>query len=108
MVPFFGEYYFGYVPNKKIIGLSKVARIVDHYSSKLQVQERLTKEIVNAIAKETNPKGIILILKARHLCKEMRGVKKVDSEMITSEITGTFKKNSSGIREEFMSLVKLK
>ena len=80
-VPFFGSYYFAYIPNEKIIGLSKIARIVDYFSAKLQIQERLVKEIVDYIEKEIKPNGIILIMKARHLCKEMRGVKKINSEM---------------------------
>lgn len=106
MVPFFGEYHFGYIPDKKLIGLSKVARIIDWYSSKLQIQERLTKEIVDCIEEELKPRGIILILKARHLCKEMRGVKQVNGKMITSEVRGIFADSKSGAREEFLSLIK--
>lgn len=105
MVPFFGEYYFAYIPDKKIIGLSKVARIVDFYSAKLQVQERLVKEIVDEIEKVLQPKGIALIMEGRHLCKEMRGVKKHKGEMITSEMRGAFKTDFN-TRQEFLSLVK--
>jgi len=104
MIPFFGHYYFAYIPNKKILGLSKVARIVDWYSSKLQIQERLTKEVVDEFDKLLKPKGIIFILKARHLCKEMRGVRKVNGEMITSEVRGVFKKEINA-RQEFLSLI---
>lgn len=104
MIPFFGQYYFGYVPDKKILGLSKVARIIDWYSSRLQIQERLTKEVVDEFNKLLKPKGIILILKARHLCKEMRGVKKVNGEMITSEVRGVFEKEIN-TRQEFLSLI---
>ncbi len=105
MVPFFGNYYFAYIPDKKIVGISKIARLVDYHSAKLQVQERLTKEIVDDIEKLLKPKGIALIMKARHLCKEMRGIKKHNSEMITSEMRGVFKNNSK-TREEFLSLIK--
>lgn len=101
LVPFFGEYYFAYIPDKKIIGLSKVARIVDFYSAKLQIQERLVKEIVDAIQKEVEPLGIALVMKARHLCKEMRGVKKINGEMITSELRGVFI-DKPATREEFL------
>jgi GTP cyclohydrolase I len=107
-VPFFGEYYFGYIPDKKIIGLSKVARVVDFFSSKFQVQERLTREIVNELENAVKPKGMILVLKARHLCKEMRGVKKVNGHMITSEVTGLFLENKSNVKDEFMDLIGLK
>lgn len=113
MVPFFGEYYFGYIPSKKVLGLSKVARIVDFYSAKLQVQERLVKEIVDELeislsSDETKgrigmPKAIGLILKGRHLCKEMRGVKKVNGVMITSDLRGQFRTEPE-TRAEFLKL----
>lgn len=104
-VPFFGKYYFAYIPNKKILGLSKVARLVDFHSAKLQVQERLGKEILDDLEKELKPKGIALILKGRHLCKEMRGVKKVNGEMTTSDLRGVFRKKLE-VREEFINLIK--
>jgi GTP cyclohydrolase I len=104
MVPFFGNYYFAYIPGKKILGLSKVARIVDYYSAKLQIQERLVKEIVDEIEKQIQPKGIALVMKGRHLCKEMRGVKKVNGEMITSDIRGVFKTEAE-TRQEFMNFI---
>jgi GTP cyclohydrolase IA len=103
-VPFFGEYYFGYIPGKNLIGLSKIARLIDFYSSKLQVQERLTRQVMDEIQNEVNPKGAILILKARHFCKELRGVKKFNGNMITSECSGKFEENSN-LKEEFMNLV---
>jgi len=104
MVPFFGDYYFAYIPDKKILGLSKVARIVDFYSAKLQIQERLVKEIVDELERELQPKGIALVMKGRHLCKEMRGAKKVNGQMITSDLRGVFKTEDSA-RAEFLSLV---
>lgn len=106
MMPFFGDYYFAYIPNKKVIGLSKIARLVDYYSAKLQVQERLTIQIVDELEKALEPKGIALIMKGRHLCKEMRGVKKHNAEMTTSEMRGVFKKDEKA-RAEFLSLIKL-
>ncbi len=104
LVPFFGNYYFAYIPGDKILGLSKVARIVDFYSAKLQTQERLVKEIVDEIEKELQPLGIALVMKGRHLCKEMRGVKKVGGEMITSDIRGIFREKPEA-RAEFMNFI---
>jgi len=104
MVPFFGKYYFAYIPGCKIVGLSKIARIVDFHSSKLQIQERLTKDVVDEVEKAIQPKGIALILKARHLCKEMRGVKKINGEMVTSDLRGLFREKEA--RMEFMELIK--
>jgi GTP cyclohydrolase IA len=104
-VPFFGKYFFAYIPNKKIMGLSKVARIIDHFSAKLQVQERLGKEVLDEIEKEVQPLGSALVLKARHLCKEMRGIKKVNGEMTTSVLNGVFLTKSE-VRNEFLNLIK--
>ena len=106
MVPFFGQYYFSYIPDKKIIGLSKIARVIDYYSARLQIQERLVKDAVDELEKALKPKGIGLVIKARHLCKEMRGAKKNRGEMITSDLRGSFIKEPS-TREEFMHLIKL-
>jgi GTP cyclohydrolase I len=104
MVPFFGTYHFGYIPDKTVLGLSKVARVVDYYSAKLQVQERLTKEIVDELWKELEPKGMALVLKARHLCREMRGVKKTRGEMTTSDVRGNLRDNPA-TRAEFFRMV---
>jgi len=103
MIPFFGKYYFAYIPDKKIIGLSKVARIVDYYSSKLQVQERLVKEVLDEIELKLQPKGIAMVMKGRHLCKEMRGVKN-SGEMITSDMRGVFRSKPEA-RSEFLSVI---
>lgn len=122
MVPFFGTYNFGYIPNGKVLGLSKVARIVDFYAAKLQVQERLTKEIVDELEtalthevsasdvekgffQKSRPQAIGLVLKGRHLCKEMRGVKKINGEMITSDLRGKFKTEPE-TRAEFLQFIK--
>jgi len=103
-VPFFGTYYFAYIPGKKVMGLSKVSRVVDYHSSKLQIQERLVKDIVDHIENDINPKGIALVINARHLCKEMRGVKKINSSMTTSELRGAFY-DDSRTRQEFLGFV---
>ena len=105
MVPFFGKYYFAYIPDKKIIGLSKVARIVDYYSARLQIQERLVKDVVDELERALKPKGIALVIKARHLCKEMRGVLKHDGEMVTSDLRGAFRKREP-TRMEFLNYIK--
>lgn len=105
MVPFFGKYYFAYIPDKKIIGLSKVARMVDYFSARLQIQERLVKDVVDELEKILQPKGIALVIQARHLCKEMRGVIKYNGEMTTSDLRGAFRKNES-TRMEFMNYIK--
>ena len=106
IVPFFGKYYFAYIPGETIIGLSKVSRIIDYYSAKLQIQERLVKEIVDELEQTLKPKGIALVLRGRHLCKEMRGVKKFGGEMITSDLRGAFRKQES-TRMEFMHFIDL-
>lgn len=103
MMPFEFTYDFGYIPDKKILGLSKVARIVDYYAAKLQVQERLVKEIVDELEKQLQPKAIGLVLNGRHLCKSMRGAKK-EGNMTTSDLRGLFRSESE-TRSEFLSLV---
>lgn len=104
MVPFFGTYFFGYIPDELVLGLSKVARVVDFYAAKLQVQERLTSQIVDALWEATKPKGMALVLKARHLCREMRGVRKTHGLMITSEVRGNVRDNAD-TRAEFFRMV---
>ena len=103
MVPFFGKYYFAYIPDKKILGLSKVARIVDYYSAKLQIQERLVKEILDEIERVVKPKGIAMVMKGEHLCKTMRGVRK-KGVMTTNDMRGAFKENPMA-RSEFLKFV---
>lgn len=105
MVPFFGKYYFGYIPGKKIVGLSKVARVVDYFSSRMQIQERLGNDIVNYLDEKLESQGMILILKAEHLCKTMRGAKK-KGQMTTSIVRGLFKENPAA-RNEFLQLIEL-
>jgi GTP cyclohydrolase I len=103
MLSFKGFFYFGYLPDKKIVGLSKIARVVDYYSSRLQVQERLGKQIADEFWVSLKPKGLGIMLKGNHLCKEVRGIKN-KGPMITSVLRGVFRKDHR-IRTEFESLV---
>ena len=107
LLPFFGHCHIGYIPNGKIIGLSKIARIADVFSRRLQVQENLTQEIANCVSKYTESKGVGVIVEAKHLCMMMRGVEKQHAHMQTSCMIGNFKEDKS-IREQFLSLVKSK
>jgi len=104
MVPFFGKAFIAYIPGKKIIGISKLARILDHYASRLQVQERLTQQVAQFLQDVLEPKGVAVVLHARHLCREMRGIRKFKSIMTTSELLGQFQENPQ-TRAEFMALV---
>jgi GTP cyclohydrolase I len=103
MLPFFGKAHIAYIPNGWITGLSKMARVVDVYSRRLQVQERLTVEIMNAIKETLNPLGVAVVIEAQHLCMMMRGVQKQNSETTTSAFDGEFQKNST--RSEFLKLI---
>ncbi|MGK2860451.1 MAG: GTP cyclohydrolase I FolE [Chitinophagaceae bacterium] len=103
MLPFFGKAHVAYIPNGWITGLSKIARVVDVYSRRLQVQERLTLEIMNAIKDTLNPIGVAVVIEAQHLCMMMRGVQKQNSETVTSAFDGEFQKNST--RTEFLKLI---
>ena len=108
MLPFFGKVHIAYIPNKnKVTGLSKLARIVDVYAKRLQLQERLTEQIADAIVENLNPKGVLVIVEAEHLCMVMRGVKKKGSKTITSALRGIFKKNYA-TRMEALSLINKK
>lgn len=105
LLPFFGKCHIGYLPNKKIIGLSKIARIVDVFARRLQVQENLTKQIAEAIRQYTDGKGVGVVIEAKHLCMMMRGVEKQNSSMITSCMLGSFRRENA-TRSEFLSLIK--
>ncbi|WP_018628242.1 GTP cyclohydrolase I FolE [Niabella aurantiaca] len=103
MLPFFGRAHVAYIPNGWITGLSKIARVVDVYSHRLQVQERLTVQIMHAIKETLNPLGVAVVIEAKHLCMMMRGVQKQNSETTTSAFDGEFQKNST--RSEFLKLI---
>lgn len=104
MLPFFGKAHIAYIPNGTIVGLSKIPRIVDAYSRRLQVQERLTIEIRDCIQRTLNPKGVAVVIECCHMCMAMRGVQKQNSSTTTSAFTGLFLKNDS-TRKEFINLV---
>src|SRR5881275_3221303 len=103
ILPFFGKAHVAYIPNGWITGLSKIARVVDVYSRRLQVQERLTTQILNAIKETLNPLGVAVVIEAQHLCMMMRGVQKQNSVTTTSAFWGEFERNET--RSEFISLI---
>lgn len=105
MLPFIGKCHVAYIPTGKVLGLSKVARIIEMYARRLQIQERLTKEIADAIQSVTSASGVSVIIEARHTCMMMRGVEKQNSVMKTSVMLGAFRDNHS-TRMEFLSLLK--
>ncbi len=105
LLPFFGKAHIAYVPNGKVIGLSKIPRLVDVFARRLQVQERLTKQVSEAIQEAINPQGVAVILEAQHLCMMMRGVEKQHSSTVTSAMLGVFKEQVQ-TRNEFLSLVR--
>lgn len=104
MLPFWGKAHVAYIPNGYITGLSKVARVVDVYARRLQVQERLTLQIKECIQETLNPLGVMVVIEAQHMCMQMRGVQKQNSLTTTSDFTGAF--NQAKTREEFISLIK--
>jgi GTP cyclohydrolase I len=104
MLPFFGRCHIGYVPSGKVFGLSKLARLVDVYARRLQIQERLTEQISQVVMDSIGAQGVGVMIEAKHLCMMMRGVEKQNSEMITSSVVGTFR-DSTATREEFLALI---
>jgi len=104
MLPFFGKCHVAYIPNKKVVGLSKIARLVNMYARRLQIQERLTSQIARAIEENLKPQGVGVIVEARHLCMVMRGVEKQNSTATTSAMLGAFRENKQ-TRDEFLSLI---
>lgn len=104
LLPMFGRCHIGYVPSGRVIGLSKLPRIVDAFSHRLQLQERMTREIAEAVEELVSAKGVAVVVEARHLCVEMRGVEKAASETVTSCVLGAYRSDAR-LRDEFMSLV---
>jgi GTP cyclohydrolase I len=104
LLPFFGKVHVAYIPNGKITGLSKIARVVDVFARRLQVQERMTTQIKECIQQTLNPLGVMVVVEAEHLCMQMRGVQKQNSVTTTSDFTGAF--NRPETREEFMNLIR--
>jgi len=104
LLPFIGKCHVGYLPQGKVLGLSKVARIVDMYARRLQIQEKLTKQIADTIENAVNARGVAVVIEAKHLCMMMRGVEKQNSVMTTSVMTGVFRKDLS-TRSEFLNLI---
>lgn len=102
LLPFYGRVSIGYIPSEKVVGLSKLVRLVGVYSRRLQLQERMTKQIADAINRNLKPVGVIVVVQARHLCMEMRGVKNAP-DIVTSEIRGQFERYES--RNEFLSML---
>jgi GTP cyclohydrolase I len=105
LLPFLGKCHVAYIPNKKVIGLSKIARLVNLFARRLQIQERLTSQVAQAIQQYLSPKGVGVIVEARHLCMVMRGVEKQHSSAVTSAMLGLFRENKQ-TRDEFLSLVR--
>lgn len=107
LLPFIGKAHIGYIPSKngRICGISKLARTVDKFASKPQIQEKMTKEIADFLVKKLSPDGVIVVIEAQHQCMTIRGVKKSNAKMITSAVRGTFKENPE-TREEFLRLIK--
>jgi GTP cyclohydrolase I len=104
MLPFFGKVHVAYIPNGYITGLSKIARVVDIFSHRLQVQERMTLQIKECIQETLNPLGVMVVVEAQHMCMQMRGIEKQNSVTTTSDFTGVF--NQAKTREEFMNLIR--
>jgi GTP cyclohydrolase IA len=107
LLPFFGRVSVAYLPKGRVVGLSKVPRVIDAFAHRLQLQERLTRQIAEALEEVLEPNGVAVVIEARHLCMEMRGVEKQDSETITSCMLGTFR-DDSRTRSEFLELIRRK
>jgi GTP cyclohydrolase IA len=107
LLPFFGKAHVAYIPHHKIVGISKLARLVDVYARRLQVQERLTNQIANTIMEKLDPLGVAVVIEAEHLCMRMRGVEKQNSIIITSTLLGAFRTRQE-TRQEFMTLIRHK
>ena len=104
MVPFMGKAHVAYLPDKRVVGLSKLARVVDLYARRLQIQEKLTVQVADAIDRVLQPKGVAVVIEAEHHCMTMRGVRKPGADTVTSRMLGLFRENSA-TRREFLSMI---
>lgn len=107
MVPFFGKAHIAYIPNGQVVGISKLARLVECYAKRVQIQERMTSQIADDIEEYLQPRGVGVIIQAEHLCMAMRGVKKPGSNTITSAMRGVFREDGNNARMELMNLIRL-
>lgn len=105
LLPFYGKVHLAYLPHEQVVGLSKLARVVETFARRLQIQEQLTTQIAQCIQDNLQPKGVMVIIEAEHTCLSMRGIKKLNSTTITRELTGEFLKNAS-LRQEVLALMK--
>jgi GTP cyclohydrolase IA len=105
MLPFFGKCHVAYIPDKKVVGLSKIPRLVNMFARRLQIQERLTNQVASAIQQKIAPLGVGVVIEARHMCMVMRGVEKQNSQAVTSAMLGAFRDNAQ-TREEFLALIR--
>ncbi len=106
MLPFFGKAHVAYIPNGKIVGISKLARVVEIFARRLQNQERLTEQVANALMEKLNPHGVAVVFEGEHFCMKARGVNKQNSKMTTATLTGVFRDDKENARSEFYSLIK--
>lgn len=106
MVPFFGKAHVAYIPNGTVVGISKIARVVECFARRLQIQERLTKQVADIIEEVLKPLGVMVVIEAEHMCMTMRGVQKPGTKTVTSAIRGVFKDNENNARAEFLQLIK--
>ncbi len=104
MLPIIGKAHIAYIPNGKVVGLSKIPRVVDIFARRLQIQEQMTEQIADALNEHLQPKGVAVVLDARHMCMEMRGVEKISSTTVTSALRGIFKKEKK-TKDEFLSII---
>lgn len=108
MLPFHGEVHIGYLPKNSVVGISKLARLVEVFARRLQIQERMTKEIANAIMEHLEPLGVAVVVNAEHLCMTARGIQKPGTKMMTSAMEGIFKEDQGGCKTEFMKMIGMK